>query len=488
MINNVPVENEWHLQDNDINSANYRIKYKFCFEEFKAEDIRMLIKSYVWQNHQTGAAALSSIYAHYTGFKKFNLFALQNDINSLADFDTSDADNFMTFLKLSISKHTGKPFSYSAQAGAFATLKLIIYWGQVFAHELVPAQKVFVGNEYPGVGAEHKIDYIPDDVVKQINKALLIEENPYVKYGLIILLSTGMRLSELLNLEVGCVTPHLLNGDTLTKYDFKNRRQHRKIPINPICAHAIAEIERISAPYREKADERIKKFLFIYKVDAINFGGKIGHLKREPFVKWINGQARDGRYYPGFMDRHNITGSDGKIYKVKIHQFRKTVATDMFSKNVDMKVIQEFLCHADSKTTRKYYADGKNINRAMVFEKVGIIGNINNIDTSVIADENELVWFKENKDKGAKMCDGYCTMPIINGKICEKLLNHQKCYTCSRYITTPEYLQAHKDYLDELESQLANNIYGVHYAAHLTPTIAVLKDIIERLEAIEHDS
>ena len=85
------------------------------------------------------------------------------------------------------------------------------------------------------------------------------------------------------------------------------------------------------------------------------------------------------------------------------------------------------------------------------------------------------------------MCDGYCTLPFTNGKMCEKLTNHQKCYTCSRYITTPEYLQVHKEHLAELETQLADNIYGTHYAAHLTPTITVLKEIIERLENIKHE-
>ena len=67
------------------------------------------------------------------------------------------------------------------------------------------------------------------------------------------------------------------------------------------------------------------------------------------------------------MDRHNIVGSDGKVYKIKLHQFRKTVATDMFSKNVDLKVIQEFLRHTNPETTKKYYADSKDIDRANIF-------------------------------------------------------------------------------------------------------------------------
>lgn len=131
-------------------------------------------------------------------------------------------------------------------------------------------------------------------------------------------------------------------------------------------------------------------------------------------------------------------------------------------------------------------ADDRDVERAKVFEKLGVIGDIKNVDESMFETEEELLWFKDNKDGCARMCDGYCTKPIKNNEICERLLKHQKCYTCNRYITTPEYLNTHKEYLADLEMQLKNNIYGSHYAAHLIPTIEVLKDIVKRLEAIEY--
>jgi len=489
MTDNLAAENEWILQDNDAKSINCGKKFKFGFEQFEAEKLKALIKSYVWHNYQTGNLALRTIYLNYRYFKKFSLFASQNGIDTLADFNANDADNFMTYLRITKSTSTGIPLRYTTQAGIFAVLKSIVYWGQVFAPELVPAQEVFVGSEYPNCNAVHKIEYIPDSVVKQINTALLTEENPYIKYGFIILFSTGMRISELLNLEANCVTPHLLNGDTLSFYDFKKRRHYRKLPINPACAEAISALAKITDETRKKADTRTKKFLFIYEIKFGTYADQVRLVSQEVFESWINGKKDcKGYYYPGFMDRHNITGSNGKIYRLKTHQFRKTLATDMFSKNVDIKVIQELLRHAYPGTVSKYYADDKDIDRAIVFEKVGVIGNINNIDGSVIAGEAELAWFKENKDKGAKMCDGYCAMPVVNGKICERLANRQKCYTCNHYITTPEYLQSHKEHLAELEVQLANNIYGAHYAAHLTPNIDILKDIIERSEAIKHES
>lgn len=129
-----------------------------------------------------------------------------------------------------------------------------------------------------------------------------------------------------------------------------------------------------------------------------------------------------------------------------------------------------------------------NKERAEVFKSVGVIGNINQIQSNAFDNVSEFEWFKANKDKCvAGLCDGYCTKPVTDGNICPRLLKRQKCYTCSRYITTPEYLDAHKQHLANLERQLEEGvIYGEHYAEHFIPTIEVLKVIIERLEGLQN--
>ncbi len=116
-----------------------------------------------------------------------------------------------------------------------------------------------------------------------------------------------------------------------------------------------------------------------------------------------------------------------------------------------------------------------------------MIGNIDEVDERIIKNPGELQWFHSNKYTKARMCDGYCTKPIVDNEICDRLLKRNKCYSCSRYITTPEYLQYHKDYLKELQSQIQSNVYGEHYAAHIEPTIAILKEIISRLEGISNE-
>lgn len=483
MINkDISAMDEWVLKDIDSKSLHYGKSFKFSFECFKAEKIKKLIKSYVWINYQSGTLALSTISGKVSDFKTFNAFANQKNIFDLKFFDENDADDYRTYLKMTKAESSGMPLTFLTQKSKFNALRSIVYWGQTFMPELVPVNDVFCDITYSGRHIKHKIDYIPNEVLRQINSALINEENPYIKYGIIILLSTGMRRSELLNLEIGCVTPHLLNGYTLTMYDFKNRKQVCRMPINDVCAKAIEELERITNDLRQKADEKIKKYLFLYQHKSEKKGIKV--VNECLFKDWINGTSNNRT--AGFVYRHNIRGNDGEIYRIKIQQFRKTVATDMFSKNVDLKIIQEFLHHVSPETTKKYYADDRDVERAKVFEKLGVIGDIKNVDKSMFETEEELLWFKDNKDGCARMCDGYCTKPIKNNEICERLLKHQKCYTCNRYITTPEYLNTHKEYLADLEMQLKNNIYGSHYAAHLIPTIEVLKDIVKRLEAIEY--
>jgi len=65
--------------------------------------------------------------------------------------------------------------------------------------------------------------------------SVINEENPYVKYGIIILQSTGMRIGDMLKLTTDRVKPHLISGYTLTWYDHKNRKERQPMPIPNEC-------------------------------------------------------------------------------------------------------------------------------------------------------------------------------------------------------------------------------------------------------------
>ncbi|MBL4933928.1 tyrosine-type recombinase/integrase [Clostridium paridis] len=476
MASKMPNGDKWELIDNDNNSQHYGRKFKFDFSYIKSDNIKNVVKAYIWRNFKEENKTLNWLFLEcVANFKRVNTFLELNHISNLNQLTNKEIDNLLSYLNTLVNPKNNKPYSISMKRNYIKTIKNIIRWGQLYMPNEVPKIEIFTGNEYIGVNKKLKIDFIPDEVLEQINNALKNEENPYVKYGIIILQSTGMRIGDMLKLTTDSVKPHLINGYTLTWYDHKNRKERQPMPIPNECAIVVEKLLKLTKEFREQADESIKDYLFIHKSSRGKDANILKIVLQDTYRKWL-GQ---------FIKKNDIKGIDGELYNLKSHQFRRTLATDMLSKGTDLKVIQEVLGHSSPSVTKRHYAEVKDKERAELFNNIGIIGNISKIDETVIIDKQELIWFKKNKDKGAKMEDGYCTKPCTDGKICDRLLKRQKCYTCSRYITTPEYLQTHKNHLAELEKQLEGNIYGDHYAEHFLPTIKILKEIVMRLEEIQ---
>ena len=467
----------WNIVDNDKDSQHYGRNFKFDFSYISSEEIKDVVKDYVWQNYRHQNRSLSSIYNYVCKFKWFCDFADTRRIKRLAELTNNDIDNFVSYLNTTISEKTGKVQSLKGRKSCLDCLKVIIYWCQLHRPNDVPATEIFTGNEYIGVNRKLKIDFIPDDVVAQINEALKKEENPYLKYGIIILQSTGMRIGDLLKLRIDCIKPHLISGYTIEWTQHKGRKNKAPMPVRSECVDAIERLIEVTSELRNEADEKDKDTLMIWRVPQGRRKGSVSVITAKTFSQ---------NWFRDFIKYNNIKDANGDYYNLTSHQFRRTLGTDMLSKGTHINVIQQVLGHSDPSVTKRFYADVKDKERAEVFKSVGVIGNINQIQSSAFDNVSEFEWFKANKDKGACMCDGYCTKPVVDGKICDRLLKRQKCYTCSRYITTPEYLEAHKQHLANLEKQLEEGaIYGEHYAEHFIPTIEVLKVIIERLEGLQ---
>ena len=403
---------------------------------------------------------------------------VENENKELSELSNADIDRYVSLLHATISKRTRKPLGYQSQKKTLDAVKGLIRWCQLHRPNNVPTTEIFTGNEYIGVNRKLKIDFIPDDVVAQINDALKNEENPYLKYGIIILQSTGMRIGDLLKLRIDCIKPHLISGYTIEWTQHKGRKDKVPMPVRSECVAAIEKLIEITTELRNEANEKDKDTLMIYRVPKGIGAGSVNVITTQTFTT---------NWFRDFIKRNNIKDANGDYYNLTSHQFRRTLGTDMLSKGTNINVIQHVLGHSDPSVTKRFYADVKDKERAEVFKSIGVIGNINQIQSSAFDNVSEFEWFKANKDKGACMCDGYCTKPVVDGKICDRLLKRQKCYTCSRYITTPEYLEAHKKHLANLEKQLEEGaIYGEHYAEHFIPTIGVLKVIIERLEVLQN--
>ena len=477
MTFNYPQGDDWWLEDKDHQSQHYGRKFHFDFSELNSEEIKDVVKSYVWGNYVTQNITVNRIYKCYINAKWFNRYAKKVNIITFRDLTNTQICLFMSYLNTVVSEKNDKKLSYVTRKNYLDAVKSIIHWCQIHKPESVPENEIFTGNEYTGTNQKLRVDFIPDEVLMQINNALKTEGNPYLKYGIIILESTGMRIGDLLSLEKDCIQPHLISGYTISWFDHKNRKYHKPIPVRYECVEAVQKLSEVTQELQFECNKQLKNLLFVHRVLHSKKVGQIMQIQYVTFEFW----------YKSFIKRHNIIDSNGNPYRLNNHQFRRTLGTDMLSKGVNINVIQEVLGHSDPSTTKRFYADVKDKDRGEVFSNIGIIGNINQLDKLHFDNETEMIWFRENKDTKAALCDGYCTKPIVDGEICDRLLKRQKCYTCSRYITTPEYLEYHKQHLAELEYQVEQGaIYGEHYKEHFLPTIETLKIIIERLEELKN--
>ena len=461
----------WTERVTDPMSLNYGKTAIFDFTGIQKEDVKELMKSYVWHEYRSRnleILALSSRLKQIVSV--FYPYLVIKRIESLKDLTPQSMEEYQTYLATVLNKK-GKPYSKSTQLFMYSAVKGMILYGQRHCRELLPEGDLFIDCVNVKYNRKVKIEYIPNGVMEQINSALSEEENIYLKAGITILKYTGMRISELCTLRVDCLEEHLINGYTMKWMDHKNSKERQPLPVRAECAVAVNSLLEHTRDIRIRTDDKeLKNYLFLR-----DNGTTIHSVSRSVMGSWIR----------RFPEDHKILDDNGNIYHLSSHQFRRTLATDMLSNGVNINVIQSFLGHATPATTAKYYADVKDKQRVGIFKSIGVIGNIKSVDESIIANADELEWFRDNQQGAAKMCDGYCTKPVKNGEICDRLLRKHKCLSCSRFITTPEYLETHKNHLKSLEEQLKDNVFGEHYAAHLTQTIEVLREIIRRLEDIE---
>ena len=320
----------WNIVDNDKNSQHYEKNFKFDFTYISSEEIKDVVKDYVWQNYIVGNKSLSTLYIHLNSYLVRFFGFVENENKSLSELSNNDMDKYVAMLHTTISERTGKPLGYHSQKKELDAVKGLIYWCQLHRPNDVPTTEIFTGNEYIGVNRKLKIDFIPDDVVAQINEALETEENPYLKYGIIILQSTGMRIGDLLMLRIDCIKPHLISGYTIEWTQHKGRKDKAPMPVRSECVAAIEKLIEITAELREEADEKDKDTLMIYRVPKGIRAGSVSVITDKTFTT---------NWFRDFIKRNNIKDANGDYYNLTSHQFRRTLGTDMLSKGTNINVI-----------------------------------------------------------------------------------------------------------------------------------------------------
>ena len=143
MIEKYPDGDIWRLTDNDPDSQYYGKSFKFSFENIFSEEIKNVMKCYVYGNYITQNKTLNSLHLELSRFTRFNNYAHKSNISSFKDLTNFQICMFVSFLNTDISDKTGKKLSYTCRKKSLDSLKSVIHWCQLHKPESVPQNEIF---------------------------------------------------------------------------------------------------------------------------------------------------------------------------------------------------------------------------------------------------------------------------------------------------------------------------------------------------------
>ncbi len=270
--------------------------------------------------------------------------------------------------------------------------------------------------------------YLPSAVLDELNLHLGNLSKPWQRM-ILILQECGMRISELLELPVDCLTQDARGVHYLRYLQGKVRRENA-IPISPVIAGIVQEQQAAVRSGRTGS--------------ALLFpNSKGGVLKQASFAHRINRLAYD----------HDIRGADGKLFRFQAHQFRHTVGTRMVNLGVPHHIIQRYLGHKGPEMTSRY----AHIHDATMKDKLSeyLKGTLIDVSGKVVADNGvndtvDLQWFTRSVLAQA-LTNGYCAIPIVAGP-CP---HPNACLNCAHFRTDATFLEVHRAELHETERVIA---------------------------------
>lgn len=135
----------WNIVDNDKDSQHYGRNFKLDFSYISREEIKDVVKDYVWQNYRVGNKTLSRLYGEVNSwFKHFIKYADAKRITSLNSLDNAVIDEYVSYLHTTLSDKTNKPLSYNYQKVCLDVLKSVIRWCQLHRPNDVPTIEILL--------------------------------------------------------------------------------------------------------------------------------------------------------------------------------------------------------------------------------------------------------------------------------------------------------------------------------------------------------
>src|SRR5690625_741190 len=290
------------------------------------------VKLYV--HHQLIINKFSTAKRNYNGLSLFINFIddYVPELDSFSDISKEVLIMYFEYLIEAKSKNTGRPLSkVSIKKGAL-TVKDILIKGSTKGWD-VPSDVSYVQRLYDDmiihnkklksnskeIGDKHKAkisnEKLIDLIVKTAVQDLEQDKNILVTSAIIITFQLGLRISEIITLETGCLVQ--VDGDMMI--DTSTTKLHAERieilkPANELVILAVTKLEEYSKPLREEAE---LPYLFLNR-QRNKKGYPVGLVSH---ANWNKNHIRP------WLREHNFVDTEGNLIDFTSHTFRHAFAT-----------------------------------------------------------------------------------------------------------------------------------------------------------------
>lgn len=455
----------WDIRNLGIELPAAKYEYKVNFTTIFPVWLRQAAKLYI--RYSLATLTYGGSLKRLEGIKRFSSFLSKSCLElKSSQINRLVIVNFLSYL-------ISSKLSVKSRSDTLSSLKLFLELCCRNQWTDVPTENLIYKEDFPGQ-LRTQPRYIPQEVIEQLNRHRNELPEPIMRMVLVIK-ECGMRVAELCLLSCNCLLQDS-QGDWFIRYYQNKMKKEITVPISRELVAVIQEQQQfirenlgLDYPFlfcARKQGCRGRKFIPVSKP-----------MFQECFANALNQLAKE----------NNIHDSFGKLWHFQAHQFRHTVGTAMINSGVPQHIVQRYLGHESPQMTSVY----AHIHDSTLKKEIAkFYGNVVNITGQVVEHENpeldktDLQWFKRNV-LAQTLPNGSCALPAPM-KECP---HANACLTCTHFRTTTEFLDQHKEQLEQTEKIIEKaKANGWNRQVEMNERVVTnLQNMINSLEASNGD-
>lgn len=471
-----------------------RLKIRFYDFEHRPR-ILNVVKWYTF--HQLITKDISSVKRNISGLKRFIKFINEEapEIDSFSDITPELLKTYFEHLFNTKSETSGKPLSPTSIKKAALAVKEILLKGNVKGWD-VPENVSYVQPMYDEYIINNKLiktkqkeaqkrvrekvsdERLIDKIVKTAVQDLKNDENVLVAGAIVITTQLGLRISEIITLERGCLKK--IGGDMMIDCSTAKLHAERVEVLKPANELVVLAVTKLEERAKELQKEKDLPYIFLSR-KRNKKGNPVGLVSHSNWNK---------NFVRPWLKKHNIVDSNGNTVDFTSHTFRHAFATYALKGGASIEVISELMNHKSIRGTQHYtHLLQEDVKRrfSQVLSEGAIISGKKALQIKEKLKENNPFKGKtvEQVDKLRKamkiqvLSHGLCLHHPMRNEPCA---GDGVCLGCRNFVTTPDFLNVHKERLANVQKELAKAPDNGPFESKLRKIEKYLTEIIRDLE------